>query len=100
MASATYLSYLARCHLRGAAPLPKAEYTLLKQSVEQLPEQCRFRDPVAFSESSDAGFRLRRHATGDEGELRHARDLLKGSVRLPILPSSPLLLSKECDLRG
>src|SRR5579862_3309297 len=36
MASATYLSYLARSHLRGAAPLPKAEYTLLKQSVEQL----------------------------------------------------------------
>jgi predicted DNA binding CopG/RHH family protein len=36
MASATYLSYLARYHLRGAAPLPKAEYTLLKQSVEQL----------------------------------------------------------------
>src|ERR1700686_1774014 len=36
MASATYLSYLARCHLRGAAPLPKGEYTLLKQSVEQL----------------------------------------------------------------
>src|SRR5579864_4179165 len=23
MAAATYLSYLARCHLRGAAPLPK-----------------------------------------------------------------------------
>ena len=36
MASATYLSYLARSHLRGAAPLPKSEYTLLKQSVEQL----------------------------------------------------------------
>lgn len=36
MAAATYLSYLARCHLRDAAPLPKAEYTLLKQSVEQL----------------------------------------------------------------
>ena len=36
MASATYLSYLARSHLRGASPLPKAEYTLLKQSVEQL----------------------------------------------------------------
>lgn len=36
MASATYLSYVARRHLRGAAPLPKAEYTLLKQSVEQL----------------------------------------------------------------
>ena len=36
MASATYLSYLARSHLRGAAPLPKTEYTLLRQSVEQL----------------------------------------------------------------
>ena len=36
MASATYLSYLARRHLRGAAPLPRAEYTLLKQSVEQV----------------------------------------------------------------
>ena len=36
MASATYLSYLARSHLRGAFALPKAEYTLLKQSVEQL----------------------------------------------------------------
>ena len=36
LASATYLSYLTRSHLRGAAPLPHAEYTLLKQSVEQL----------------------------------------------------------------
>lgn len=36
MASATYLSYLARAHLRDVAPLPKAEYTLLRQSVEQL----------------------------------------------------------------
>jgi antitoxin component of RelBE/YafQ-DinJ toxin-antitoxin module len=36
MATATYLSYVARRHLRGAPPLPKAEYTLLKQSVEQL----------------------------------------------------------------
>jgi predicted DNA binding CopG/RHH family protein len=36
MASATYLSYVAQRHLRGAAPLPNAEYTLLKQSVEQL----------------------------------------------------------------
>jgi hypothetical protein len=36
MRSATYLSYLARAHLRGANPLPKAEYTLLKQAIEQL----------------------------------------------------------------
>jgi|SRR6184192_514030 len=38
-----------------------------EHDIKQLPKQCRFRDPVAFSESSDAGFRLRRHATGDEG---------------------------------
>ena len=36
LASATYLSYLTRSHLRGAAPLPSAEYMVLKQSVEQL----------------------------------------------------------------
>jgi predicted DNA binding CopG/RHH family protein len=36
MASATYLSYVAHRHLRGTAPLPKAEYNLLKQSVDQL----------------------------------------------------------------
>jgi hypothetical protein len=36
MASATYLSYLARSHLRDASPLPKAEYTLLRQAVDQL----------------------------------------------------------------
>jgi hypothetical protein len=36
MASATYLSYIARSHLRDAAPIPKVEYTLLKQCVEQL----------------------------------------------------------------
>ena len=36
MAAATYSSYVLRAHMRGAAPLPKAEYTLLKQSIEQL----------------------------------------------------------------
>ena len=33
MASATYLSSLARSHLLGAAPLPKVEYVALMQSV-------------------------------------------------------------------
>ena len=33
MASATYLSYLARSHLRGDTPLPKAEYDLLLQAI-------------------------------------------------------------------
>ena len=49
MASATYLSYLARSHLRGACPLPKAEYTLLKQSVEQLASVGRNLNQIARS---------------------------------------------------
>jgi hypothetical protein len=49
MRSATYLSYLARAHLRGACPLPKAEYTLLKQSVEQLASVGRNLNQIARS---------------------------------------------------
>jgi hypothetical protein len=33
MPSATYVSLLVRSHLRGIAPLPKAEYLALRQSV-------------------------------------------------------------------
>lgn len=36
MSSATYLSYLARSHLRRVTPIPKAEYTLLTQAVGEL----------------------------------------------------------------
>ena len=36
VASATYLSYLARSHLRDVPPLPKIEYEALKQSVVEL----------------------------------------------------------------
>jgi predicted DNA binding CopG/RHH family protein len=36
LAAATYVSLLVRSHLRGAAPLPKAEYLALKQSVLEL----------------------------------------------------------------
>lgn len=36
MASATYASVLLRSHLRGGAPLPKAEYVALMQSIEGL----------------------------------------------------------------
>jgi hypothetical protein len=43
-----------------------------QHDIEQLPKQCRLRDPLAFAESSEARFRLRRHATGDESELSHA----------------------------
>ena len=36
MPSATYVSLLVRPHLRDVAPLPKAEYVALKQSVAEL----------------------------------------------------------------
>jgi hypothetical protein len=36
MASATYAALALRSHLRGAAPLPKAEYLALVQSIEGL----------------------------------------------------------------
>jgi hypothetical protein len=36
MATATYASLALRSHLRGGAPLPKAEYVALKQSIEGL----------------------------------------------------------------
>lgn len=36
MASATYVYFLVRSHLRGGAPLPKAEYLALKRSVIEL----------------------------------------------------------------
>src|SRR5215469_2650031 len=49
LASATYLSYLTRSHLRGAAPLPNAEYTLLKQSIEQLAAVGRNLNQIARS---------------------------------------------------
>src|SRR5579864_4249263 len=36
MASATYAALALRSHLRGGAPLPKAEYVALRQAIDQL----------------------------------------------------------------
>lgn len=36
MHAATYVSVLVRSHLRGVAPIPKAEYLALKQSISEL----------------------------------------------------------------
>ncbi len=36
MAPATYVSLLVRSHLRGGAPIPKAEYLALRQSILEL----------------------------------------------------------------
>jgi antitoxin component of RelBE/YafQ-DinJ toxin-antitoxin module len=45
--SATYVSLLVRSHLRGAAPLPKAEYLALKQSVLELTAMGRNLNQIA-----------------------------------------------------
>jgi Bacterial mobilisation protein (MobC) len=47
MASATYASLLLRSHLRGAAPLPKAEYLALMQSIEGLAAMGRNLNQIA-----------------------------------------------------
>ena len=36
LASATYVALLVRSHLSGVAPLPKAEYLILRQSIHEL----------------------------------------------------------------
>ena len=45
--SATYVSLLVRSHLRAAAPLPKAEYLALKQSVLELTAMGRNLNQIA-----------------------------------------------------
>lgn len=44
---ATYVALLVRSHLRGAAPLPKAEYLALKQSVLELTAMGRNLNQIA-----------------------------------------------------
>ena len=41
MAAATYVSVFVRAHLRGLAPLPKAEFMAFKRSVAELSAICR-----------------------------------------------------------
>ncbi len=47
MPSATYVALLVRSHLRGAAPLPRAEYQALKQSVLALTAMGRNLNQIA-----------------------------------------------------
>jgi hypothetical protein len=49
MASATYAALALRSHLRGAAPLPKAEYVALMQSIEGLAAVGRNLNQIARS---------------------------------------------------
>jgi predicted DNA binding CopG/RHH family protein len=47
LASATYVSLLVRSHLRGVAPLPKAEYLALKHSIVELTAMGRNLNQIA-----------------------------------------------------
>jgi hypothetical protein len=47
LAAATYVSLLVRSHLRAAAPLPKAEYLALRQSVLELTAMGRNLNQIA-----------------------------------------------------
>jgi predicted DNA binding CopG/RHH family protein len=52
MASATYVSLLVRSHLRDIAPLPKAEYLALKESIVELAAIGRDLNQIEWSERS------------------------------------------------
>jgi len=47
MAAATYVSVLARAHLRSLAPLPKAEWQALEKSVSELSRVGRSLNQIA-----------------------------------------------------
>lgn len=87
LASATYLSYLTRSHLRDAAPLPNAEYTLLKQSVEQLAALGRNLNQIARTmnqgdRSAGPGLaELDAVLKTTEGLRQHFRALLESNTR-------------------
>jgi len=54
MRSATYLSVLARFHLRGIAPLPKDELLALKRSIAELAAVGRHLNQIARALNQDA----------------------------------------------
>jgi predicted DNA binding CopG/RHH family protein len=87
MASATYLSYLARSHLRGTVPLPNIEYTLLSQCMEQVAAVGRNLNQIAraMNQGDRSAMALRSQvlamAKGAEGLRVHIRELLDANAR-------------------
>jgi len=85
--SATYASLLVRSHLRGAAPLPKAEYLALKQSVLELTAMGRNLNQIARAMNQGGRPTLPGRAEVGamlkvaEGLRDHFRELLKANER-------------------
>jgi predicted DNA binding CopG/RHH family protein len=87
MPSATYVSLLVHSHLRGAAPLPKAEYLALKQSVLELTALGRNLNQIARAMNQGGRPALPGRAEVGamlkvaEGLRDHFRGLLKANER-------------------
>jgi predicted DNA binding CopG/RHH family protein len=87
MPPATYVAFLVRSHLRGAAPLPKAEYVALRQSVLELTALGRNLNQIARAMSQGGRSALPGRAEVGamlkiaEGLRDHFRDLLKANER-------------------
>jgi predicted DNA binding CopG/RHH family protein len=74
MPSATYVSLLVRSHLRGAVPLPRAEYLVLKQAAGELNAMGRNLNQIAHAMTDGA-------APGARG-LSDVRTMLKVALEL------------------
>jgi predicted DNA binding CopG/RHH family protein len=87
MPSATYVSSLVRSHLLGVAPLPKAEYLALKQSVVELTAIGRNLNQIARAMNQGGRTTLPGQAEVGamlkvaEGLRDHFRGLLSANVR-------------------
>jgi hypothetical protein len=87
LASATYASLLLRSHLRGGAPLPKAEYIALMQSIEGLAAVGRNLNQIArvLNQGGRAGLAGRQEVAAMvkiAGALRdHFKALLAANAR-------------------
>jgi predicted DNA binding CopG/RHH family protein len=87
MPSATYVSSLVRTHLLGNAPLPKAEYLALKQSVVELTAIGRNLNQIARALNQGGRTALPGQAEVSamlkvaEGLRDHFRGLLSANVR-------------------
>jgi predicted DNA binding CopG/RHH family protein len=81
--SATYLAVLARAHLRGLAPLPKAELIALKRTVSELGDLGRTLNQIA--RAANKGERVSGPGRDDVKAMLRVcealRDHVKGLIR-------------------
>src|ERR1700690_1966121 len=87
MAAATYISVLTRAHLRGLAPLPKAEWLTLEKSVAELSRLGRNINQIA--RAANRGERVTAPGRNDflyfqkicEALRDHTKELLQANLK-------------------